>query len=121
MREDHGCCVQEEGSLDHLARMDRTAVYGSSEQLTEFNDPVTVVQEQAGKDLMLKAYKLGDQVVLRFGRAAEQGPTGEPRGDYIPGGTNGLVGGNRSGGNVRAVVFVDLEGRFHGLRLLVDE
>jgi len=53
MREDNGCRVQEEGRLDHLPWVHRTAVNGPPEQPAELNDSMPVIQEQAAEDLML--------------------------------------------------------------------
>ncbi len=117
--EDHGSCVEEEGRLDHLPGMDGTAVDGAPEQPAEVDDPVSLIQEQAAEDLVLVPGQLGDEVIPRISRAAEGGPPGEPGGDQVPGGADELVDGDGTGGGVGAVVLVDVEGGFHGLRLLM--
>ena len=52
MGQDHGGGVMGDATANHLTRMDAGPVDGPSEELLVGNDPVAIVQEEAGEDLI---------------------------------------------------------------------
>lgn len=51
---DNGCRVAGQGSLDHFPGVNRAAVDPAPEQAPKGDDPMAVVQEQAGEELMFQ-------------------------------------------------------------------